>query len=41
MTIKINVKAGGLDTQHNETLAVSSDVRAGGRSLNHNESTRC
>jgi hypothetical protein len=36
MTIKTNVKAGGIDGQHNETLAVRSNVKAGGWS-NHNE----
>ena len=42
MTIKTNVKAGGLTTyNHNETLAVRSDVKAGGlSSFNHNESFR-
>ena len=37
MTIKTNVKAGGLNIQHNETLAVRSDVKAGGILPNHNE----
>ena len=40
MTIKTNVKAGGINLQHNETLAVRSDVKAGGKSLNHSESFR-
>jgi hypothetical protein len=43
MTIKTNVKAGGIDGQHNETLVVRSDVKAGesGRIyMNHNESFR-
>jgi len=39
MTIKTNVKAGGLSTfNHNETLTVRSAVKAGGlSSYNHNE----
>jgi hypothetical protein len=42
MTIKTNVKAGGLNTyNHNETLAVRSNVQADGILLpNHNESFR-
>ena len=42
MTIKTNVKAGGVSFQHNETLAVRSDVKAGepGLATNHNESLR-
>jgi hypothetical protein len=40
MTIKSNVKAGGLGTNHSETLAVRSSVKAGGIGLNHNESLR-
>ena len=39
MTIKTNVKAGALTSNHNETLAVRSDVNAGRIILvNHNES---
>mgnify|MGYP003578864713 CR=1 FL=1 len=38
MMIKTNVKAGGMQLQHNETLAVRSNVKAGGlNSYNHNE----
>jgi hypothetical protein len=40
MTIKTNVKAGGLTIQHNETLAVRSNVQAGTIQINHNESFR-
>jgi hypothetical protein len=43
MTIKTNVKAGGINVQHNETLAVRSNVKAGlgpWMSPNHNESFR-
>lgn len=40
MTIKTNVKAGALTSNHNETLAVRSAVKAGGVGLNHNESFR-
>ena len=40
MTLKTNVKAGGITLQHNETLAVRSAVKAGGIGLNHNESFR-
>lgn len=38
MTIKANVKAGGIGFNHNETLAVRSNVKAGGLHWNHNES---
>ena len=41
MTIKTNVKAGGIQLQHNETLTVRSDVKAERVSGNHNESFRC
>ena len=40
MTIKTNVKAGGLAMNHNETLTVRSDVKAGRVAGNHNESFR-
>ena len=40
MTIKTNVKAGGLSPNHNETLAVRSAVKAGRISIQHNESFR-
>jgi hypothetical protein len=40
MTIKTNVKAGGVNMQHNETLAVRSDVKTGRITANHNESFR-
>ncbi len=42
MTIKTNVKAGKIITNHNETLVVRSNVKAGesGLSANHNESLR-
>jgi len=40
MTIKTNVKAGGIFPNHNETLAVRSYVKAGGLPINHNESFR-
>jgi hypothetical protein len=40
MTIKTNVKAGSLLTNHNETLAVRSAVKAGALTVNHNESFR-
>jgi len=40
MTIKTNVKAGGLPVNHNETLAIRSNVKAGDRIFNHNESFR-
>jgi hypothetical protein len=39
MTIKTDVKAGRIITNHNETLAVRSNVKAGG-SINHDESFR-
>jgi hypothetical protein len=38
MTIKTDVKAGGIGFNHNETLAVRSDLKAGGQRINHNES---
>jgi len=37
MTIKTNVKAGALTTNHNETLVVRSNVKAGGIDGQHNE----
>jgi hypothetical protein len=40
MTIKTNVKAGGINLQHNETLAIRSNVKAGRIIANHNESFR-
>jgi len=40
MTIKTNVKAGGLSVNHNETLVVRSAVKAGALTVNHNESFR-
>jgi hypothetical protein len=40
MTIKTNIKAGGVKINHNETLAVRSNVKAGGLSVQHNESFR-
>ena len=40
MTIKTNVKAGGLTIQHNETLAVRSNVKVEGIGVNHNETFR-
>ena len=40
MTIKTNVKAGALTSNHNETLTVRNGVKAGGFTLNHNESFR-
>ena len=43
MTIKTNMKAGGIGFNHNETLAVRSNVKAGlgpWVSTNHNETFR-
>ena len=40
MTVKTNVKAGLINLNHNETLAVRSDVKAGALNANHNESFR-
>ena len=41
MTIKTNVKAGGMSLNHNQGgLAVKSAVKAGGTFLNHNQTTR-
>ena len=44
MKIKTNVKAGGIEMQHNQTAArslkVKSGVKAGGISLNHNQTQR-
>ena len=40
MTIKTNVKAGGMRSNHNQAgMTVKSAVKAGGVHLNHNEST--
>lgn len=40
MTIRSDVKAGGVRKNHNETLAVRTDVKAGGIRKNHNETIR-
>jgi len=40
MTIKTNVKAGGREMNHNETLKIRSNVKAGALTTNHNESLR-
>lgn len=40
LAVRSDVKAGGIDGQHNETLAVRSGVKAGGREINHNESLK-
>ena len=40
MTIKTDVKAGKIISNHNETLVVRSNVKAGRLSANHNESFR-
>ena len=40
MTIKTDVKAGGIGANHNEALAVRSSVKAGGIGFNHNETVR-
>ena len=40
MTIRTQVKAGGVEAQHNEALQVRSALKAGGKSLNHNEALR-
>ena len=37
MTIKTNVKAGALTTNHNEMLVIRSNVKAGGIDGQHNE----
>ena len=37
MTIRTNLKAGGVSINHNEALQVRSAIKAGGRRLNHNE----
>jgi len=37
MTIRTQVKAGGVEAQHNEALQVRSAVKAGAGYLNHNE----
>lgn len=40
MTVKTNVKAGRIISNHNETLVIRSNVKAGALSDNHNESFR-
>jgi len=40
MTIRTQVKAGGVEAQHNEALQVRSAVKAGAGYLNHNEALR-
>ena len=37
MRIRTQLKAGGSNLNHNETLAVRTALKAGGRMLNHNE----
>jgi hypothetical protein len=37
MTIKTQLKAGGISINHNEALQVRTALKAGGKSLNHNE----
>ena len=40
MTVKTQIKAGGMNMQHNEALRVRSTVKAGGENLNHNQTLR-
>ena len=40
MTIRTQLKAGGIQTNHNEALQVRSAVRAGRIAVNHNEALR-
>jgi hypothetical protein len=44
MRIKINLKAGGHENQHNQTvvggLRVKSGIKAGGRRYQHNQAVR-
>jgi hypothetical protein len=40
MTIRTQIRAGGVDGQHNEALRVRSTVKAGGENLNHSETLR-
>jgi hypothetical protein len=40
MTIRTQLKAGKLATNHNEGLRVRSAIKAGGLNLNHNEALR-
>ena len=37
MTIRMQLKAGGVDGQHNETLKVRTAIKAGGLTPNHSE----
>jgi hypothetical protein len=37
MTIRTQLKAGGLFNNHNEALQVRTALKAGGENLNHNE----
>ena len=37
MTIRTQVKAGGVEAQHNQALKVRSTLKAGGVNLNHSE----
>ena len=37
MTIRTQLKAGGISINHNEALQVRSAIKAGGRDINHNE----
>ena len=40
MTIRTQIRAGGMNMQHNEPLRVRSTVKAGKITLNHNEGLR-
>lgn len=40
MTIRTQLKAGGIQVNHNEALEVRSAIRAGGRLVNHNDALR-
>jgi len=40
MTIRTQVRAGGVDGQHNEMLKVRSTLKAGGVNLNHSEALK-
>jgi len=40
MTVKTQIRAGGMNMQHNEALRVRSTVKAGKIAINHNEGLR-
>ena len=40
MTMRTQIRAGAVDSQHSEAMRFRSTVKAGGQNLNHNEALR-